>query len=183
MSAMEGKTKRKRTVSRLRYAVGVVVLGVVGLIFASFALGHVGNYEVISNSMAPTLLKGNRVLVDQRPHYVPAVGDVVVFDDPESAGNLLTKRVAATAGQTVEIADGYLLVDGHKWAPPEQSLSRVPDGRQMERVELRKDEIFVLGDSLGNSQDSVEFGPVAARSVKGKVWFIYWPPARVGRVR
>jgi len=180
---MQDKTKPRRKVSRLRYAVGVVVLGVVGLIFASFALGHVGNYEVISNSMAPTLFKGYRVLVDQRPHYVPQVGDVIVFEDPETAGDLLTKRVAATAGQTVEIADGFLLVDGREWAPPKQSPSRVPPDRHMERVKLRKGEVFVLGDSLENSEDSVEFGPVATKSVKGKLWLVYWPPGHVSRVR
>jgi len=158
------------------------VLGVVGLVFASFALGHIGNYEVISNSMAPTLLKGDRVLVDQRPHYAPAVGDVVVLNDPESPRQLLTKRVAAAAGHTVQIATGYLLVDGKKWAPASLPSPPIPD-RQLPRTTIGKGEIFILGDNIENSEDSLAFGPVAVASVKGRLLFIYWPPNRIGWIR
>ena len=169
--------------SRLRYAISVVVLAVVGLIYASFATGHVGNYEVISNSMAPTLLKGDRVLVDQRPHFTPAVDEVVVLDDPQSADQPLTKRVAATAGQTVEIVDRYLTVEGKKWAPADMAPTLLSQDRHLPRTVIGGGEVFVVGDNIDNSEDSVAFGPVPAASVKGKLLFIYWPPSRMGKIR
>jgi len=180
---MGSDTRPRRKVSRLRYAASLVALALVALVFTAFALGHIGNYEVISNSMAPTLLKGDRVLVDQRPYYVPSVGDVVALEDPEAPGSLLTKRVAAVGGQTVEIVDGYVVVDGRRWAPPGRKPSQVSPESRLNKVKLGEGEIFVLGDNSGNSEDSLFFGPVPASSVRGKVLFIYWPPGRVGKVR
>lgn len=180
-AAAESRPKRK--VSRQRYAISVVVLAVVALVYAGFATGHVGNYEVISNSMAPTLLKGDRVLVDQRPHRIATPGDVIVLNDPESSGQLLTKRVAAVEGQKVEIAGDYLVVDGERWAPGELDPIPLSPDRQLRRMTIGKDEVFVVGDNIDNSEDSLVFGPVPAQSVKGKVLFIYWPPARAGRVK
>jgi signal peptidase I len=180
----DGRPKRKRKrISTLRYVVGGVALLILGLIWASFASGRVGNYEVISNSMAPTLVKGDRVLVDQNPQYTPEVGDVVALGDPKGSLEMLTKRVAAVAEQVVEIQDGYLLVDGKKWAPPGMAAIRMPTERHMLRTEIRPGEVFVVGDESEVSEDSVEFGPVGAFSVKGRLWLLYWPPSHLGRVR
>jgi len=180
---MNGEAKPKRRISRLRYAISLVVLVVVLLVYAGFASGRIGNYEVISNSMLPTLRKGDRVLVDQRRAYVPADGDVVALADPEDTGAFLTKRIGALSGQSVETSDGYLLVDGKKWAPPGVSPVPVPSDRQLDALELGMNQVFVLGDNVENSEDSLAFGPVPAKSIKGKVLLIYWPPSRMGRVR
>jgi len=180
---VSGESKPKRKVSRLRYVISVIVLGLVTFVYAALALGHIGNYEVISGSMLPTLHEGDRVLVDQRYHSTPAVGDVVVLTDPESPGELLTKRVAATAGQTVEIADGFLLVDGKKWAPDGLPPTRLSGDRQLQRTTIGEGEVFVLGDNVQVSEDSLAFGPVPVRSIKGRLLFIYWPPSRIRRVR
>jgi signal peptidase I len=176
-------SKPRRKVSRLRYAISIAMLGVVGLAYVGLASGRIGNYEVISNSMAPTLVKGDRVLVDQRLHYSPAIGDVVVLADPQNSGELLTKRVAAAAGQTVEVVDGYFMVDGKKWMPSDLPPTALSSDRQLQRTIIGEDEFFLVGDNIDNSEDSLAFGPVSARSVKGRLLFTYWPPARIGRIR
>ena len=181
--AEDEKPKRRRKISRGRYAVGFLVLGVVTCVLAGFALGHIGNYEVISNSMAPTLRKGDRVMVDQRPHYSPAVGDVIVLSDPFNPEGLMTKRVAGVGGDKVDLIDGYLYVEGRRWAPPGEAARPVPENATLRPLELVGGQILVLGDNREQSEDSLFFGPTPAESVKGRLWFIYWPPGRMGRVR
>jgi signal peptidase I len=180
---MSDEAKPKRKVSRLRYAISLVVLVIVLLVYAGFASGRIGNYEVISNSMLPTLRKGDRVLVDQRHNHVPADGDVIALEDPEDTRGFLTKRIGALSGQTVEISEGFLLVDGKEWAPPGASPVPVPPDRHVDALTLGEEQVFVLGDNVQNSEDSLAFGPVSTKSIKGKVLLIYWPPARMGRVR
>ncbi|MBM3333984.1 signal peptidase I [Candidatus Sumerlaeota bacterium] len=182
MGNVSGADKPKWKVSRTRYIVSLAILVVVGFVFAAFALGHIGNYEVISNSMAPTLLKGDRVIVDQRPSLVTDVGDVVALKDPENPVNLMTKRIAAVAGQQVEVINGLLHVNAKPWAPPGLPATRIEAKRPHGPMTVAKDEVFVVGDNINNSEDSLVFGPVSADSVKGRLLFIYWPPSRMGRV-
>lgn len=176
------QSKPKRKVSRRRYLISIVVLAVVSVVLASFALGHIGNYEVVSNSMAPTLREGDRVLVDQRPYFEPSVGDVIVLDDPAIPAAYVTKRVAGIGGQRIDIVDGYLCVDGRQWAPPGQASRRVPADATLHPMRLAEGQLLVLGDNQRHSEDSLYFGPVPAESVKGKLWFIYWPPGRMGKI-
>jgi signal peptidase I len=96
---------------------------------------------------------------------------------------MLTKRVAAVAGQRVEIRDGYLMVDGEKFAPPGLAAVRLPPERQMRPRRIGPGNLFLLGDEPEVSEDSVEFGPVKTALVKGKLWLLYWPPSHIGRVR
>lgn len=180
--ATEDKPKSRWRVSRRRYLISIVLLAVVCLVLASFVFGHIGNYEVISDSMAPTLLTGDRVLVDQRPTFLPSTGDVVVLDDPLNPACWMTKRVAALGGQRVDIINGYLCVDGDQWAPPGQDSSLVPEDATLRPMDLGEDQILVLGDNQKRSEDSLYFGPVPADTIKGKLWFIYWPPGRIGRI-
>lgn len=167
----------------MRHGAGGVALLVLALVFTAFATGNVGNYEVISNSMAPTLLTGDRVLVDQRREYTPHTGDVIVFEDPHNPGEMLTKRIAAVGGQVIRISHGYLFVDDKEWKPlgePARVLG--PEG-DYERAPLGRDEIYVLGDNVGNSEDSLIFGPVPVGWIKGRLRYVYWPPGRIGKVQ
>jgi len=182
MGNVNGPGKPKWKVSRTRYAISLIALVLVGFVFAAFALGHIGNYEVISNSMAPTLFKGDRVIVDQRPHLTTVGGDVVALRDPENPVNLMTKRIVAVEGQTVEVIDGHLNVNGKPWAPPGLPTARIETKRTREPMTVPKDQVFVVGDNVNNSEDSLVFGSISAESVKGKLLFIYWPPSRMGRV-
>jgi signal peptidase I len=175
--------KTKAKVSRTRHVIGVFSLGILGLVFASFALGAVGNFEIVSDSMAPTLVKGDRVLVNQRHNGHVQVGDVVALEDPLQPGGLLTKRVAAVEGQEVQIVGRYVVIDGKRWAPPGRAPLPVPEDLQFRRARVGDDQVFVLGDNVGRSEDSLYFGPVPASSIRGKLIVKYWPPVRAGLIR
>lgn len=142
----------------------------------------VGNYVIPSESMAPTLKTGDRVLSERLGrHSSPLVsGDVVTFPDPNGDRRTLIKRIVATAGQTVEIKDGRLLVDGQVQDEPHvlgpthavslgRSLPhpyRVPDGY-----------VFVMGDNRTHSMDSRSYGAIPTSAVSSRAHVIYWPPA------
>ena len=183
MEKQEDEERPTRRISLWRHGIGAVALIILGLIFVGFASGRIGNYEVISNSMAPTLQKGDRVLVDQDSDYEPKVGHVVVFSDPLGSDQLLTKRVAALEGETLRFDDGHFLVEDREWAPLGEPV-RFYDGDFLLASEtLGRREVFVLGDNVGHSEDSLIFGPIMESSIKGRLKFIYWPPGRVGWVR
>jgi len=142
-------------------------------------------YEIPSSSMEQTLQIGDRVFSEKVTYYFSSIkkGDIVTFDDPTHSVSTLIKRVIATGGQTVDLRDGVVYVDGsplldetytHGQAsyPLNQTYQNktisypytVPDGY-----------LWVMGDNRGNSADSRYFGAVPASSVSGKAFFVYWP--------
>ena len=125
-------------------------------------------YEVASDSMAPALSSGSWVLVDRVSWRFDGArrGDVVVVDRPN--GELVVKRVVATAGQQVALDDGWLVVDGLVVDEPLVDHSRV-DGTWFGPVTVPSAHVFVLGDNRETSIDSRHFGPVPVSSVDGRV--------------
>jgi signal peptidase I len=124
---------------------------------------------VTSDSMEPTLQVGSTVLVDKLSgHWRPIeVGDVVVFPSPDD-GDDAVKRVVAVAGQTVELRDAVLHVDGVAQVEPQVDLSRI-DGTWFGPVTVPDDAAFVLGDSRGVSIDSRTYGAVPLADIEGRV--------------
>lgn len=161
----------------------VVVLGAAWLMRTYV----VAPYKIPSASMEPTILVGDRVFSEKISYYEGDVqpGDVVTFDDPEMPSRTLIKRCIATGGQTVNLVDGVVYVDGEELVEPyAQGLSyplipavdvtveypyTVPDGY-----------LWVMGDNRGNSADSRYFGAIPESSIFGRACFTYWPLSRFG---
>jgi signal peptidase I len=149
-------------------------------------------FQVQMHSMEPTFVGGDYVLVDRLTHlWSPyARGQVVVFQPPANVANdkePFIKRVIGVGGDTVEIRDGQLVVNGVALDEPYlfrddagaveptdargQSLWVVPDG-----------ELFVMGDHRQVSDDSRVFGPIPVSSVIGRGVVRYWPLSAFGIV-
>lgn len=135
--------------------------------------------EVRQRSMDPTLLSGDRVLVskvDYRLHP-PEPNDVIVFRPVIDAGIPFVKRVIAVAGETVDIKDGRVLVNGRPVDEP------YANGRTTERnpqqirfpYTVPPHSVFVLGDNRPVSGDSREWGAVPDDHIIGKVVLRFWP--------
>lgn len=132
--------------------------------------------SVIGVSMEPVLYNGQEVLIDRLVYQLtaPKKGDIVVFlpnGNPNS--HLYLKRVVAVPGEAVQIIGGYLYVDGILYEE-DLSIDKMEDaGIAGNRILLRSDEFFVLGDNRNNSEDSRSgnIGVVNRDVISGKAWF------------
>jgi signal peptidase I len=137
-------------------------------------------FRIPSDSMAPTLVAGDQVLVDKRAYSggAPRRGDLAVFRAPRT-GEILLKRVVAVGGDTVGIEDGVLVVDGRRPREPYADPDAI-DSVYFGPVRVRPGTVFVLGDNRANSEDSRDFGAVPADRMIGRVRARIWPPGRWG---
>ena len=145
-------------------------------------------YKVQQQSMEHTLEPDQYVLVDKlTPRFdTYKRGDIVVFTPPEDwvqeDGTPFIKRVIGVGGDTVEIRDGHVFINGTEideeyvfaeepGDPPQPTT--VPGDEH--RWVIPTDELFLLGDHRAASADSRTFGPVPAVQVIGRAWLRYWP--------
>ncbi len=105
----------------------------------------------------------------------PEVGDVVAFLPQGLASNSYSiKRIVAGPGDTVQISDGKLYINGERTELKNSDLTIADAGIASEEITLGEDEYFVLGDMVNNSEDSryASVGNVKRSEIYGKVWFI-----------
>lgn len=136
--------------------------------------------EVRQRSMEPTLNSGDRVLVskvDYRLHP-PERGDIIVFTPPIDTGIPFVKRVIALGGDTVDVRDGKVFVNGQPLTEPYAVGATQPRNPSVRfPLQVPRDSVFVLGDNRPVSGDSREWGAVRDVSVIGKVTIRFWPIA------
>ena len=105
----------------------------------------------------------------------------MVFSDPQVPSRTLIKRVIATEGQTVDLRDGKVYVDGvaldepYTDGLPSYPLNTVGTVDISYPYTIPKGDVWVMGDNRTNSSDSRYFGPIDKDTVFGKAFAIYWP--------
>jgi signal peptidase I len=124
-----------------------------------------------SESMAPALRQGDSAVLDKVSFRFrgPRRGDVIAFDSPQD-GALVVKRVVALAGDTVEIRDAVLVVDGTPADEPQIDTAAY-DGTWFGPVTVPTGTVFVLGDNRARSIDSRVYGAVPIGAVRGRALF------------
>ena len=153
--------------------VGITILIAIA-IFAFLRVSFQG-YMVRGACMLPGIENHDWVMVSKASYFSsdPARGDVIVFNPPFQSEFPFIKRVIAVPGDTVEIKDGKVYLNGT--ALDEPYIAQPPSYTMSER-EIPEGEYFVLGDNRNNADDSHIWGTVPRENIIGKVWFIYWPP-------
>jgi signal peptidase I len=148
--------------------VGAILLSYV----AVFAFGV--RTTVIGDSMSPTLVGGQEVLINRLVYNIfePGMGDVIVFK-PNGNENAHTyvKRVVATPGDKVRIMNGILYVND---APEEFFTDSIANaGIAASEIKVGEDEYFVMGDNPNSSEDSrnANIGNIKKNTIMGKAWF------------
>ena len=155
-------------------------------------------FKVPTGSMEPTIVPGDRVLVQTSAYWfaAPSRADLVVFRtaDLDYAGmpkdQYLAKRIVALPGETLQITNGHLLINGRALQGPpaladhdfRSPFAAFPP-RGTNAYVVPAECFFVAGDNLTNSLDSRHFGPIPRRSVLGRATKIYWPRSRAGDLR
>jgi signal peptidase I len=142
----------------------------------------VQRYVIPSSSMEDTLQIGDSVLVNKLVYRFedPKPGDVVVFVSPEDDRTDFIKRVIAVGGQTVDIRDGTVYVDGKARYEPYVN-TRYPDEYVSDApVRVPPRMVFVMGDNRANSRDSRFIGPQPVSKILGRAFAICWPLDRLG---
>ncbi|MFN2186935.1 MAG: signal peptidase I, partial [Anaerolineae bacterium] len=136
--------------------------------------------RVEGQSMEPNLHSEQRLVVEKLSYrfHGPQRFDIVVVKMPDQGEELLIKRVIGLPGETVEIRDGQVYVDGNLLEEPFIDASTHPgrDGK----ITVPPLHIYVMGDNRDRSNDSRSFGPVPIDNVIGRAWFSYWPPDQIG---
>ena len=169
-------------VSRTRWTISIIILLIlVGIII--IIKTQLKFYEVISDSMYPTLRKGDYVYVDTYKTYTPARGDIVALYDPTMPGDNIVKRIVGIPNDLIEVKPTYILVNGVKENEVYLNHKRPIFYKHIGTIVLKDNEYFVLGDNRNISFDSREFGPVPDSDITGRVKRIYWPPSRMGKVK
>jgi signal peptidase I len=174
----------------------VTIVGAIAIVLAIKAW-VVNPYRIPSSSMEPTLHCArpspgceahwsDRVLANRFIYHFrsPKRGEIIVFKTPPAAeqrcgaGGTFVKRLIGLPGETVSERNGFVYIDGRKlnesYIKPDRRDNRtatwhVPTGRY-----------FFMGDNRAQSCDSREWGTVPRSNIIGKVFFVYWPPNRIG---
>jgi signal peptidase I len=137
--------------------------------------------RIEGNSMAPLLSDGETIFLNRIVYYLEPIqrGDVVVFDYPLDGTKSFIKRIVALPGETVEIRQGLVFVNGN-WLPEPYVPSQYEDLSDFSPMQVPSDSYFVMGDHRNGSNDSRVFGTVASRLIHGRAVFAYWPMNHFG---
>ena len=148
-------------------------------------------YVVPTGSMETTIEIGDQVFCQKLTTNfgnMPQAGDIVVFRNPEESSDhdVLVKRVIATAGQTIDMQDGKVLVDGVALDEDYTQGESYPLANQAPGIQISypytvpEGCVWMMGDNRENSADSRYFGPVPQENIIGVVVLRYWPLNRFG---
>lgn len=176
----EEKKKNKSSISSTigDWIMSIVIAGCLAFSIRTFL---VELYVVEGKSMYPSLEHHERLVVDKLSSFfhLPERGQIIIFRFPKDETRDFIKRVMAVEGDTVEMVDGKVYVNGKRlkeeyiWNddPAGQNRSNYP------KSIVPKDCVFVLGDNRNNSEDSRydDVGFVPNSLIKGRALCVFWP--------
>ena len=170
--------KKKKLDPRLLKDVMELLVGSAVAVFLAFVIiFSVGmRTSVIGDSMEPALYNGQEILMNRILYRIstPKRGDVVVFlPNGNQNSHYYVKRVVGLPGETVQIREGNVYINGLLLAEDDRFDKIVDPGIAQNELLLASDEFFVLGDNRNSSEDSRSgnIGAVKKDTIMGKAWF------------
>jgi len=164
----------------LRQLLGDVLGTILPAIVVAFLITHfIGERTVVlGQSMEPNLFQNQQLIIDKLSYHfrTPERGEIVVVD-VETSDIPYIKRVVGLPGETLEIRNNRVIINGEVLSEP--YLSEVWQ-RDYGPVEIPEGHVFVMGDNRNVSQDSRSIGPVAIDAIIARAWARVWPVEDVG---
>jgi signal peptidase I len=132
--------------------------------------------NIEGNSMTPLLSDHEAIVINGLVYHFEPIhrGDVVVFRYPLDDTQSFIKRIVGLPGETVQIRQGLVYVNGN-WIPEPYVSSEYEDLSDFGPIQVPSGSYFVLGDRRSSSNDSRVFGAVAEPLIEGRAAFAYWP--------
>jgi signal peptidase I len=124
-------------------------------------------------AMMPTLKNGDKVLMSKRIDELKR-SDIVVFLYPHDQSKSYIKRIIGLPGETIEITNGKVSINGKLLDEPYLDHKLEIDYTMPQPLAIPADHYFVIGDNRGHSSDSRAWGPVPRDLIYGKYWHRYW---------
>ena len=187
-----GSRKRQKEKRTLREKISSVLLWIfeiaVVILFAFVLVSFFGQVRTnIGSSMELTLADGDRVLLDRLSYSVgsPKRNDIIAFKpNGSSTSHTHIKRVIGLPGETIQIMDGIIYINGKVYLEKADYPLMTNSGLASEPITLDVKEYFVLGDNRNDSEDSryADIGLVNLDYIEGKVWLRIAPTDSFGRV-
>lgn len=109
--------------------------------------------------------------------HAPERGDVVVLHPRQRDNRDLVKRIVGLPGETLEIRDGVIIINGRELIEP---YIKEPWSGSFNQIVIPEDFYFVMGDNRKASADSRSFGPVDEDDIVGKAMASWWPREHIG---
>ena len=170
--------KKKKLNPKIIKDIFEMIIGGMIVIFLAFVIVYsVGmKTSVVGDSMEPMLYNGQEILMNRIVYRLssPKRGDVIVFlPNGNQNSHYYVKRVVGLPGDTIQIQNGNVYVNGVLLEEDEEFDKMKDSGIAENELELAADEFFVLGDNRNSSEDSRSgnIGPVRKDTIVGKAWF------------
>jgi signal peptidase I len=164
-----------------------LILITIALVLAFFIRTFIAEPRYIpSESMLPTLHTGDRLVVEKVSYRFsdPEFGDIVVFRPPPELqrrgypeDQAFIKRVIGTPGDTLQIDDGKVYLNGNLL---QENYIKEPPVKAFPLIKVPENQYFMMGDNRNDSNDSRYWGFLPKKNMIGKATFRFWPPDRIG---
>ena len=167
---------------------GWVVYIVIVIILTYLVITFVGvRTKVEGRSMENTLHDGDNLIVDKISYRFrdPKRYEIIVFPYKYQEDVYYIKRIIGLPGETVQVIDGYVYIDGEELDEDYGKEVMETSGIAQEPIKLGEDEYFVLGDNRNHSADSrdASVGVLKREDLVGRAWVRIWPLDSIGVVK
>ena len=143
--------------------------------------------QVDGHSMENTLFDGDNLIVDKISYRFtdPKRFDIIVFPYHYKEDTYYIKRIIGLPGETVQIRDGEIYIDGAILEEDYGKETMLTSGRAADQIQLGEDEYFVLGDNRNHSEDSRfdDVGNIERSEIIGRAFIRIWPFERFGLLK
>ncbi len=158
------------------------------LVFSYVIITYVGQRtRVDGQSMETTLYNNDNLLVDKISYRFrdPKRFEIIVFPYQYRENTFYIKRIIGLPGETVQVIDGYVYIDGEQLDEHYGNELMENPGIAAEPILLGEDEYFVLGDNRNHSSDSRDpsVGVLKRENLLGRAWIRIWPLDRFGAIK